>query len=248
MSTTPHVSIENVCFNFPLKTPIIKSQNTLGGRVITQNGKNVLQVLNNINFEVSAGMRLALIGSNGAGKSTLLKLISGVFMPSTGKVSITGNLGNAINPSALYRMEGTMQKNVYFALKVCGVENSKISNFASRITKISQLDGFEEFPLYTFSKGMLARLTFAIQFALDYDIRVFDEWIGMGDKSMRSTLESYMNKIRNSTSIFFMASHSETITKRLCTHGLVLERGHQTFFGDINEAIDTYNEAHKNVY
>jgi lipopolysaccharide transport system ATP-binding protein len=248
MNTDPYVSIQNVCFNFPLAIPITKSQNTLGGKIVKQDGNNVLQVLNNISFDVSAGMRLALIGSNGAGKSTLLKLISGIFKPSSGKVSINGNLGNAINPSALYRMEATMQKNVYFALKVCGVENSKVSDCASRITKISQLDGFEEFPLYTFSKGMLARLTFAIQFALDYDIRVFDEWIGMGDKSMRSTLETVINKIINNSSIFFMASHSEKLTRNLCTHGLVLERGCQTFFGDIDGAIEAYNGSNKNAY
>ncbi|HRW35092.1 MAG TPA: ATP-binding cassette domain-containing protein, partial [Thermotogota bacterium] len=47
-------------------------------------------VLSNINLEIKQGDFYAVIGGNGSGKSTLLKLIEGLLMPSSGKITIFG--------------------------------------------------------------------------------------------------------------------------------------------------------------
>ncbi len=49
-------------------------------------GKNQLNVLKNINFEVNKGELLILVGPSGAGKSTLLSIMGGISRPTTGKV------------------------------------------------------------------------------------------------------------------------------------------------------------------
>jgi ABC-type lipoprotein export system ATPase subunit len=49
-------------------------------------GKNQLNVLKNINFEVIKGELLMLVGPSGAGKSTLLSIMGGISRPTTGKV------------------------------------------------------------------------------------------------------------------------------------------------------------------
>ncbi len=49
-------------------------------------GKNQLNVLKNINFEVNKGELLMLVGPSGAGKSTLLSIMGGISRPTTGKV------------------------------------------------------------------------------------------------------------------------------------------------------------------
>ncbi len=47
--------------------------------------------LNDINFHLHAGERVAVVGPNGAGKSTLFKVVAGVLPPSTGEVNIFGS-------------------------------------------------------------------------------------------------------------------------------------------------------------
>ncbi len=47
--------------------------------------------LENVNFELMTGERLAVVGPNGAGKSTLLKIIAGVLAPTEGQVHIFGD-------------------------------------------------------------------------------------------------------------------------------------------------------------
>ncbi len=46
-------------------------------------------ILQNINFNISAGERIGLIGPNGAGKTTLLKILAGLELPDSGNVSST---------------------------------------------------------------------------------------------------------------------------------------------------------------
>ena len=53
-------------------------------------GKIVINVLNNINLDVAAGEMVAVVGSSGSGKSTLLHLLAGLDKPSSGKVMLNG--------------------------------------------------------------------------------------------------------------------------------------------------------------
>ena len=46
-----------------------------------------LQALNNVSMTVQSGTRMAIIGPNGAGKTTLFNLISGIYYPTSGKIS-----------------------------------------------------------------------------------------------------------------------------------------------------------------
>ncbi len=50
-----------------------------------------VQVLFGVDFEVTEGEIVALLGTNGAGKSTLLKAVAGLISPSAGKVSLDGH-------------------------------------------------------------------------------------------------------------------------------------------------------------
>lgn len=49
-----------------------------------------IKALNNINFSVQQGEMIGLVGPNGAGKSTMLKILTGILMPSQGKVNVLG--------------------------------------------------------------------------------------------------------------------------------------------------------------
>lgn len=57
-----------------------------------------VEVLHNVSFNVRKGEILSLIGENGAGKSTLMKIISGVYIPDTGKIIKSGKEIKLRNP------------------------------------------------------------------------------------------------------------------------------------------------------
>ncbi len=54
--------------------------------------------LNKVNFAIKSGEVHILLGENGAGKSTLMKIISGIYVPSSGKFYIRNKEYNNLNP------------------------------------------------------------------------------------------------------------------------------------------------------
>ena len=241
IKVNPTVHVRNMSFSYPINSKIRWEIPKIGGKFLENSGKVEFAVLENINLQVSAGMRVALMGANGSGKTTLLKIIAGVLTPSSGEVITSGRIGNSINPTAFYRMEASLTKNIFLCARIARIPRSDVSSFELKVVSMSGLGGYQDFPLYTFSKGMIARLTFAIQFSLQLQIRVFDEWIGMGDPDMRILVKEQTQEICHNEGIFFMSSHSNTLTKSLCTHGLILKRGQQVYFGPIQEAFANYS-------
>jgi D-xylose transport system ATP-binding protein len=59
-----------------------------------------VQALTDVHLEVRAGEVVALVGDNGAGKSTLVKIISGVYQPDEGQLSVSGRQVSVPGPSA----------------------------------------------------------------------------------------------------------------------------------------------------
>jgi len=63
------------------------------------NAGAVLQVIKNIDLEISEGEKLAIIGVSGSGKSTLLNLLGGLDDPTQGTVMLCGKRWSELNPT-----------------------------------------------------------------------------------------------------------------------------------------------------
>jgi len=76
-------------------------------------GNAKLQILREINFSVTAGERIAIMGTSGSGKSTLLHLLGGLDEPSSGEVTIAGLQIGHLNPVQLGRLRNKELGFVY---------------------------------------------------------------------------------------------------------------------------------------
>ena len=76
--------------------------------------------LDDVSFDIMPGDFYGLIGLNGSGKSTLLKVISGVYKPSAGKVTVNGTIAPLIELGAGFDMDLTARENIYLNGTVLG--------------------------------------------------------------------------------------------------------------------------------
>ena len=80
---------------------------------------NEFYALQNVSFRVEPGESVALIGRNGSGKSTMLKLIAGVMYPTTGSVTVNGEIAPLIELGAGFDLDLTARENVELAAEIC---------------------------------------------------------------------------------------------------------------------------------
>ena len=87
------VSVKDVSKSFRLPTESSNSlRTTLVNRMKGIKGYKEQEVLKNISFDVEKGDFFGIVGRNGSGKSTLLKIISQIYVPEQGNVTIDGKL------------------------------------------------------------------------------------------------------------------------------------------------------------
>ncbi len=141
-------------------------------------------VFEDISFSLECGQSLAVTGPNGSGKSTLLRLITGLLVPSSGKVNFTENKKKLdfdqyrkrlaiVAPYLSLYSSLTAAENLKFFAEVDGrrVERNDIDNLLAEVGLDGRADDF----VSAYSSGMLQRLKYAVALLKNPDILIVDE-------------------------------------------------------------------------
>ena len=143
-------------------------------------------VLKDINFEVRQGDFFGIVGRNGSGKSTLLKIISGIYVPEHGRVTINGKLVPFIELGVGFNPELTGRENVYLNGALLGFTNAEIDAMYDDIVEFAELGDFMDQKLKNYSSGMQVRLAFSVAIKAQGDILVLDEVLAVGDEAFQA--------------------------------------------------------------
>lgn len=133
-------------------------------------GVVVVQALSDINLTLKSGDSLGLIGRNGAGKSTLLRVLAEIYAPTAGKISVVGKSVPLLDISLGLDDQSTGRQNIRLRGLLLGMTSQEIEEKTLEILDFTELDGYIDLPLRTYSAGMRVRLAFAISTAVDADI------------------------------------------------------------------------------
>jgi len=201
-----------------------------GGIISSRGSRRFVTALDGVDFELTAGDRLALVGANGAGKTTLLKVLYGIYEPTAGRLDIRGKVDALFNINLGFRPEATGRRNILLRGLISGWTEAQIAERTEEIIEFSELGEFIDMPLKSYSQGMGARLAFAIATSLDPEILLMDEWIGAGDQSFQKKATDRMNQLAEKAGIIVLASHSEELLAKTCNKRLELERGRVASF------------------
>nr|WP_233061097.1 ABC transporter ATP-binding protein [Parvularcula mediterranea] len=196
--------------------------------------------LSDVSLALKSGDRLGIVGNNGSGKTTLLRVIAGLIPPDRGSVRSEGRINNLINLNLGVQSQATGHQNITLKGLACGASRKQIEEKRDEIAAFSELEGFLDLPVETYSAGMRMRLSFAIATAFDPDILALDEWLGTGDQTFRKKTTKRMRSFVDSASILVLASHSPELIRQNCNKALWLEKGRIRMLSDPDAVLNAY--------
>jgi ABC-type nitrate/sulfonate/bicarbonate transport system ATPase subunit len=167
--------------------------------VFTRDGKST-PVLEDMSLDVSEGEFVCLVGPSGCGKSTLLNTMAGFLSPTSGTISIDGEIVRGPDRRRIFVFQErgvfpwlTVQGNIGFGLaKLSRAEREKrIAHYI----KMVGLEGFEEAYPSELSGGMKQRLEVARALAVDPDMLYLDEPFGALDSITRLIMRGELLRI-----------------------------------------------------
>jgi lipopolysaccharide transport system ATP-binding protein len=218
-------SIRNAMFNL-----------AIGGKLFKSNSDVVVvRALQNINFRIEEGDRLALVGHNGSGKTSLLKVIAGIYEPTQGHVRTNGSVTSMVSLASGLDVEASGIENIKKLGMMRMLPSKLIKSRIPSIIEFSGLGDFIHLPVKTYSAGMLARLMFSVATEFDADILVLDEWLSAGDASFIGKASDRMNSLVDKAKIVVLATHDPNLVSRVCNKVLHLEGGSVKFFGSAEQ-------------
>lgn len=185
--------------------------------------------LKNINLEILSGDKVCIIGETGSGKTTLLNIISGLLLPSEGKIKINKDLALSLYgikekigyvSQATYLADDTISSNIALKDLILEEDFKKIENIIKvlNLTNLDQLIKSSKKNLSVgergsrLSGGQIQRIGIARAIYRDPSILILDEATSaLDEKTEKSILDFLFGYMKNGIIIF--STHRKSVLK-----------------------------------
>jgi ABC-2 type transport system ATP-binding protein/lipopolysaccharide transport system ATP-binding protein len=203
--------------------------------------------LRDVSLRVPKGSTYGLIGHNGSGKSTLLRLMAGIHVPTSGRVTAHGRVSALLELGAGFHPELSGRENIYLNGSILGLRRREINAVLDDIIEFAGLENFIDSTVKHYSSGMYVRLGFAIAVHVRPDILMIDEVIAVGDEEFQRRCFDHLYKLRREGVTIVLVSHSAPLMEQLCDEIAWLDHGRLQQIGPPAEVVRAYldvvNEA-----
>lgn len=194
----------------------------------------------NLTIRVPRGSSLGIIGRNGSGKSSLLKLITGIYKPDRGRVSVNGRIAALIELGAGFHPDFTGRENLYLAGAMHGLSRREVTQLLNQIIDFSELSEVIDDPVRTYSSGMFMRLGFSLAVHINPDILLVDEVLAVGDAGFVAKCKDRISFLRSQGKTLLLVSHDLDAVERWCDEVVWLDNGVVKDRGEPRRVIDSY--------
>lgn len=190
---------------------------------VYNNTNNSDAIINNLSLSVDSNEFLCILGPSGCGKSTLLRCIAG-FEKYSGKILVNDIETSVPSPDRIMVFQDynqlfpwkTVEKNIQFPLKVCGIKDKKqLQKLSNNALKMVHLSSYAKYYPHQLSGGMKQRVAIAKALVQKPEIILMDEPFAALDAISRRNLQSELSDIsQKETCTFIFVTHNiqEAIT------------------------------------
>ena len=208
-----------------------------------------------IGFTIERGTLVGYLGPNGAGKSTTVKMLTGILVPSNGRIRVAG-----LDPSR-QRVELARRIGVVFGQRsqlwwdlplrdsfdllrhIYRVPAERHRENLERFTEVLALAPFLETPVRQLSLGQRMRGELTAALLHDPEIVFLDEpTIGLDVVAKAAVREFLVEVNRDRGVTVLLTTHDLADIERLCSRLLIIDHGHLIWDGGIDELKRAYGQ------
>ena len=223
------VKAENLSVTYSTRTKLVK--------------KFKYMALKDVSFSIHKGETFGVMGRNGCGKSTLLRILAGVYKHDEGRLIFNGIKSKSLLTLGL-GFDGDLsgRDNALLSLMLQGMKKKDAKKLLPEIEAFSELSGFFDQPVRTYSSGMRSRLGFSVGVKGETDLLLIDEVLSVGDQHFRKKAEEVLlSRIQSDQTVVFV-SHSAGQVEKLCKRAIWVEQGTVAASGDVRSVAKKYQD------
>jgi ABC-2 type transport system ATP-binding protein len=215
--------------------------------------RRVVEAVRGVSFTIAPGAVVGYLGPNGAGKSTTIKMLTGILVPSAGRVSVLGMNPSAQRRALAGRIGVMFGQRVQLWWDLPLVESFELlrhiyrvpaSQYAANLAAfrdLLDLDRFLDTPVRQLSLGQRVRGELVAALLHDPEIVFLDEpTIGL-DVVVKSRVREFLAQLNRERGLtVLLTTHDLSDIERLCRRLLIIDHGQVIYDGGIDQLVARY--------
>lgn len=205
-----------------------------------------------LSFHINRGEIVGFVGQNGAGKTTTIKMLTGILMPTGGRVVIDGH-DMAKEPMEAKKSIGYIADNPDIFLRLTGME---YANFIADIYMVPEKERKERIlslakrfdmedslskPMVSYSHGMRQKMMVIAALVHNPPVWILDEPMTGLDPSAAYELKKMMREHADAGNCVFFSTHVLEVAEKLCDKIIIIKKGHDIYQGTLEELVTMHS-------
>jgi ABC-2 type transport system ATP-binding protein len=214
-----------------------------------------VRAVDGISFRVEPGELVGYVGPNGAGKSTTVKMLTGILVPSGGRISVAGldpsrrriqlarRIGVVFGQRVQLWWDLPLRDSFELLRHIYRVPHERWRANLDRFSEVLELDAFLETPVRQLSLGQRMRGELTAAMLHDPEILFLDEpTIGL-DVVAKVRVREFLAEVNRERQVtVLLTTHDLADIERLCSRLLIIDHGRVIYDGTIERLIERYGE------
>jgi ABC-2 type transport system ATP-binding protein len=204
--------------------------------------------VDNLSLSIDSGQMFGLLGPNGAGKTSSIRMMMGITIPDSGRVSLfekpfdresLNRVGYLPEERGLYKKMKVLDQLVFFG-RLHGLTvieaRKRATAWASRMEIAESLNKKTE----ELSKGMQQKIQFIASLLHDPGLIVMDEPFSGLDPVNAVLVERTLLELKDQGKAILFSTHRMDQVEKLCDSICLINNGHAVLAGKVREIKATY--------
>ena len=251
MTASPIIRVRDLVkeFRTPKRAPGVSG----ALRTLFTREQNVVRAVDGISFDIAQGELVGYLGRNGAGKSTTIKMLTGILVPTSGEVVVSGRVPwrarerNALDIGVVFGQRSYLWWDLplidSFELirRMYRMDAATYRRELDRVVELLELDELLGTPVRQLSLGQRMRGDLAAAIVYRPRILYLDEPTVGVDVLAKERIRAFIAETnRSEGTTVVLTTHDLRDVERLCRRLILIERGTVLFDGRIDELRSRY--------